>query len=224
MKKLLVGCLVGVVLMGVAGVVAAVYLWRAAAPMVRGATDLAARVERLNALQEIERGLEVTTPFNPPASGELTIAQVERFVQVQAAVKAALGSQFDALAAKYREMVPSGTTDPPVPSPAQVLGALSEIPTIYLDASRAQVQAMNAAKFSRAEFRWVRFRVYQAAGLDAARYDAADLERAIKSVAAQAQVPVAEVTLPDAPAANRALVRPYAARISEWLPLAFFGL
>lgn len=224
MKKLLAGCLVGVVLMGIAGVVAAVYLWRAASPLVRGATDFAERVQRLSSLPEIERGVALTAAFAPPPSGELTAAQVERFVQVQTAVRTALGSKFDALAAKYREMAPSGTKDAPVPSPTQVLGALSEIPAVYLDAYREQVQAMNAAKFSRAEFRWVRFRVYQAAGLDAARYDAADLERAIRAAAAQAQVPVSEVSLPDAPAANRALVKPYADRLGEWLPLAFFGL
>ena len=224
MKKLLVGCLVGVVLMGIAAVVAGIFVWRAATPWVRGATDFATRVETLNALPEIERGLTLTGRYAPPASGELTREQVERFVQVQSAVHAALGGKFDALSAKYRELVPQGGGEHAPPTLPQVLGALSDMPAIYLDACREQVRAMNAAQFSRSEFRWVRLRVYQAAGLEAARYDAADLERAIRAVAAQAQVPVSEVTLPDAPAANKALVKPYAARVAEWLPLAFFGL
>jgi hypothetical protein len=95
---------------------------------------------------------------------------------------------------------------------------------VYLAAWRAQVAAMNAAGFSRDEFSWVRLRVYQAAGLDAVRYDARDLERRIEQLARDARVEVPEVTLPDAPAANRALVKPHVELVRSWLGMAFFGL
>ena len=86
------------------------------------------------------------------------------------------------------------------------------------------MDALNAEKFSREEFSWVRLRVYQAAGIEAARYDPRELERFIKSMASGAQVTVPEVDLPDAPAKNRELVKPYAAQIMEWLAMASFGL
>jgi hypothetical protein len=95
---------------------------------------------------------------------------------------------------------------------------------VYLDAWRAQVAAMNAAGFSRSEFSWVRVRVYQAAGLEAVRYDARDLADAIGRVAEGARLDVPTVTLPDAPAANRALVAPHRELIRSWLGMAFFGL
>jgi hypothetical protein len=43
-------------------------------------------------------------------------------------------------------------------------------------------------------------------------------------MATGAQVDVPDVELPDAPAKNRELVKPYAAQIMEWLAMASFGL
>ena len=95
---------------------------------------------------------------------------------------------------------------------------------VYLDARRAQVDALNTEKFSRDEFSWVRLRVYQAAGIEAAGYEPRELERMIKGMASGAEVTVPDVDLPDAPAKNRELVKPYAKQILEWLAMAAFGL
>jgi hypothetical protein len=111
-----------------------------------------------------------------------------------------------------------------VPSLPDLVGGLKDLSAVYLDAWRAQVAAMNEAGFSRDEFSWVRLRVYQAAGLDAVRYDARDLSRALEQMAKGARLDVPAVTLPDAPAANRALVRPHLELVRSWLGMAFFGL
>jgi hypothetical protein len=228
MKKLLAGCVVGLVVGAIAAAAGAYFLWRAAPVVdrvgdrVSGATE---GLRRLGGVAEIERGLTNTDPFTPPASGELTEAQLERFLRVQSAVEAALGARVDAFTAKYREMartLPDGTRA--IPTMQQVLAGLSELSTVYLDARRAQVAAMNAEGFSRDEFSWVRARVYQAAGLDAIRYDARDLERAIAALAEGVQLTPPEVRLPDAPARNKALVKPHIARIARWIGLAAFGL
>ena len=110
------------------------------------------------------------------------------------------------------------------PTLTQLLSGLGDMSKVYLDARRAQVDALNTEKFSREEFSWVRLRVYQAAGIEAAGYEPRELERMIKGMASGAEVTVPDVDLPDAPAKNRELVKPHAKQILEWLAMASFGL
>jgi hypothetical protein len=225
MKKLLVGCLLAAVLL-IAAAGGALYLaWGYVSPIIRTVTGVTEGVTRLGGVAEIEAGLTTTAPFVAPDSSELTPAQVERFLRVQRQVRLALGTRGEAFAAKYREMTqtrPDGTTT--LPTLPQLLDGIGDLSSVYLDAWRAQVQAMNADGFSRDEFTWVRGRVYQAAGLDAARYNAGDLEDVIEAMARGAQVDAPAVRLPDAPARNRALVKPHVAEVTAWLPMAVFGL
>jgi hypothetical protein len=225
MKKLLAGCLVALLLLAVGAVAGAYFLWRAATPVVERVSDVTDGLRGLADVAEIERGLTTRQPFTPPGSGELTESQVARFLRVQTAVHAALGARTEAFTEKYRQMShtqPDGTAT--IPTLPQLLGGLSDLSTLYLDAWRAQVAAMNVEQFSRDEFSWVRIRVYQAAGLDAIRYDARDLERVIAAMATGVQVTPPDVRLPDAPAVNRALVKPHAQAIAKWVGLAVFGL
>ena len=225
MKKLLIGCFLAAVLLTVAAGGALYLAWGYVGPIVRTVTGVTEGVTRLGGLAEIEEGLTTTAPFAAPDSSELTPAQVERFLRVQRQVRLALGTRGEAFAAKYREMTqtrPDGTTT--LPTLPQLLDGVGDLSSVYLDAWRAQVQAMNTDGFSRDEFTWVRGRVYQAAGLDAARYDAGDLEDVIEAMARGAKVDPPAVRLPDAPARNRALVKPHVAEVTAWLPMAVFGL
>ncbi len=225
MKKFLAGCLIATVVCGVIAAVAVYFAWQFVSPVIESVTQVTEGVKELGGLAEIEKGLTVSTPFAAPDTDELTEEQVARFIRVQSAVKATLGTRTDAFTKKYRELsrtLPDGTVV--VPTMAQVFGGLSDLSALYLEAKRAQVAAMNTEKFSRDEYSWIRMRVYQAAGLDAVRYDARDLERAIKSMAEGAQLSAPDVRLPDVPARNRELVKPHAAALGEWLGMAFFGL
>lgn len=225
MRKFVAGCLVALVLVAIAGGIGAWFLWRAAGPVVDRVTSVTEGVRRLGDVSDIERELTNTASFTAPSSGELTEAQVRRFVRVQTAVRATLGARAEAFTTKYREMsrtLPDGSTT--VPSLPQLLDGLSDLSTLYLDAWRAQVVAMNAEGFSRQEFSWVRTRVHQAAGLDAIRYDARDLERLIAALASGTSIDLPQVSLPDAPARNKALVKPHATAINTWLGMAAFGL
>lgn len=224
MRKFVAGCLFALVLL-VGGVALVVYLaWDLVRPLVATVTGVTEGVRRLGEITDIDRQLTTTTPFAPPESGELTEAQVARFIRVQTAVRAALGTRAEAFADKYRELSrrPDGTSQ--VPSLPDLVGGLGDLPDVYLEAWRAQVTAMNAERFSRDEFSWVRLRVYQAAGLDAVRYDARDLERALEAVARGVRLEAPEVSLPDVPAGNRELVAPHRALLASWLSLAVFGL
>jgi len=225
MKKLLVGCLVVIVLLMVVAGVGAYFLWRAARPAFDSARQMVEGVSQLSEVVEMEDRLANTSAYEGPANGELTAEQVERFLRVQAHVKQTLGTRAEAFREKYKELAttrPDGTEVPP--SLSQLLAGLSDMSQIYLDARRAQVDALNAEKFSRAEFSWVRLRVYQAAGIEAARYDPRELEKLVQAMATGAKVTVPDVELPDAPATNRELVKPHAAQLMEWLAMASFGL
>lgn len=224
MSKFLAGCLVAtVVLVGGAGLVA--YLaWDYVRPIVGAVTGVTEGVRRLGEVTDLDRDLVTTASYEAPASGELTEAQVERFIRVQTAVRLALGERGEAFAAKYREISRNPDGSPAIPSLPDLLGALADLSDVYLEAWRAQVGAMNAEGFSRDEFSWVRLRVYQAAGLDAVRYDARDLERVIASMARGVQLEVPPIALPDAPSRNRELVKPHLPLLSAWLAQAVFGL
>jgi hypothetical protein len=225
MKKLFAGCLVVGVLLGVAAAAGAYFLWRAARPVVDSAMEMADGVSKLSEVVAFEERLANTAPYTGPANGELTADQLDRFLRVQAHVKQTLGTRTEVFKEKYKELGtsrPDGTEVPP--SLSQLLAGLSDLSQIYVDARRAQVDALNAQKFSRAEFSWVRLRVYQAAGIEVARYDPRELERLIKGMATGVKVTVPEVELPDASPANRELVKPHADLLMEWLAMASFGL
>lgn len=225
MFRFAAGCVSGLLLVAALGGAAAYFAWDYVGPLVSTVSDVKDGVTRLGTLTDIDRDLRRTGPFDAPTSGELTADQVTRFIRVQQQVRSTLGTRAEAFATKYRELsgrTPEGTVV--VPSPAQLLGGLRDLSDVYLDAWRAQVQAMNDAAFARSEFSWVRARVYQAAGLDALRYDARDLASALERLAEGARLDVPAVTLPDAPAANRTLVRPHLDELKASLPMAAFGL
>jgi hypothetical protein len=214
MKKFLAGCLMGLLLLGVLVGATLYFTWGYIAPVVATVTGVASGATRLGEAVDIDRDLRNTGTFEPPVTGELTADQVTRFVRVQQQTRAALGDRAGAFADKYRELsrqTPEGTVV--VPSLPDVLGGVKDLSGVYLDAG-----------ISRSEFSWVRVRVYQAAGLEAVRYDARDLADAIGRFAEGARLDVPTVTLPDAPAANRALVAPHRELIRSWLGMAFFGL
>lgn len=225
MKKVLIGCLLATLLLGVLAGVALYVAWGFVSPVIRTVTDVTEGVTKLGGVADIEQDLTTTTPFIAPESGALSAAQVERFVRVQRQVRLALGTRAESFAAKYRELSgrqPDGT--PRVPSLPELLGGVGDLSNVYLEAWRAQVQAMNADTFSREEFSWVRARVYQAAGLDAVRYDARDLEQVIEAMTRGLKTDIPDVKLPDAPPGNRTLVKPHVDELKTWLPMAVFGL
>ena len=224
MRKFIAGCLVGVFLLLAGAGVIGYLAWDVIRPIVTTVTDVTDGMKRLGEVTDLDQALTTATPFTPPESGALTDAQVARFIRVQTTVREALGARVQRFTDTYRTLgqAPDGTSR--IPSLPELLGGLAGLSDVYLDAWRAQVAAMNREAFSRDEFSWVRLRVYQAAGLDAVRYDARDLERVFESLARGVQLEVPTVSLPDAPAVNKALVKPHLPLVSSWLPMAVFGL
>lgn len=221
MKKLAAGCLVVLVACAVAAGVGAFYLFRSARPLVERAGQTMDAIANLGRAREIEAGLTATSTFVPPASGELTAAQVERFLAVQRQVSARLGSGVERLKAKYAQLTAPGAHRIEY---QQVLTGLGDLSDLYLDGKRAQVEALDAAAVSMAEYRWVRLRVFAAAGLEVTDVRLEDLEHWLRSSGADVPTAPDVSALGRVPEANRALVKPHLAELKALMPLAAIGL
>jgi len=220
MKKLLAGCLVIAVLGGVALAGAAYFLYRAASPLLE---DARSYLESYGDSDALERKLENQVAFTAPATGELTAAQVDRFVRVQDAVGGALGERMQAIEQKYERLrAEDGDSQP---SFGELLSGLRDLGGVMAEAREYQVQALNKERFSRSEYSWVRNRVFEAAGLEAtSRIDLSKIQEAIKNGAGDLEIDTSRLPTPDVPARNRELVAPHLQRMNKFVPLAFFGL
>lgn len=224
MRKLLAGCLVVIALAAIATAAALFFGYRFARPYINEATSYIDRVRELPAVAD---RVENKGSFPVPENGELTEDQVQRFLAVQEQVRKTLGSQWsevEARAEAFQEKAKASGRDL---SFGELAGVFSDLGSVFLEARAAHVDALNAQKFSSAEYRWVRLRMYEAAGLElAGSLDLSALEDMVRRGTEGSGVEVPEVSLPDVnvPERNRALVKPHAAKLKEWLPLAFLGM
>jgi len=223
MKKLAIGCLVILVLGGVVLTVGAYFLYRAATPMVEEARNY---VRGWTELSELEKNISNTAPHQPPASGELTAAQMDRFARVQEHVGSSLGERMRQFEEQYRHLKSSGDgAAQPAPSFTELLNGLRELADVFVQARRYQVDALNKEGFSQTEYSWVRARVFQAAGVEAvSSIDFSKLEQVIRDNTGAQDVNIPRLPENQIPARNRDLVKPYLERMDRWIPLAMFGL
>jgi hypothetical protein len=221
MKKLLVGCLAIVVLGVVALGVGAYFVYRAATPYIE---DARAALRGLSELGELDKDIKNKTAHTPPQSGELTDAQLQRFARVQDHVRTTLGQRMKEFETRY-EHLKSQNQGGAQPSFTETMAALRDLANVFLDARRYQVDALNSEGFSQSEYAWVRNRVFEAAGIEAANMiDLGQLERAVREGTGMEDFRAPRVPTRDVPEKNRALVKPYLKQMDEWIPLAFFGL
>ena len=222
MKKLLAGCLIVVVIALIGLGAAAFYAYRWAQPMIQSTGDY---LERAREMTRLGDRITNRSPYVPPAGGELTQAQVERFVAVQTRVRDELGTRWaeiETKSAQIREKTQDNHRDLTF---AELSGVFSDLTGIYLDARRAQVNALNVQKFSDGEYTWVRRRVYEAAGVElAGAIDMSALEQLARDGAGRSKVTLPDMPSPEVPAANIKLVKPHLAKVKAWIPLAVLGL
>jgi hypothetical protein len=151
-KKLLTGCLV-VVLVLVVGAGAAWWfllrpMWNAGGEMLSGAKDWAT---------SLDLGKDITNqaPYDPPADGRLTPAQVAALVQVQEVVVREMGSDLRLLAERARAAQAARSAEQP-PSLADMATAYRETAALLGRLKAAQAAGVNAAGLSREEYAFVR--------------------------------------------------------------------
>jgi hypothetical protein len=215
MKKLAIGCLVVVVLCGAAFV--GISYW--GYMKVKGAVT---QLAELSKIPEIEQGVRVKSPYVIPASGTLTQAQVDRFIKVTTAVQARLGQNMAVFRRNYQSLAQKKeTTAMDLP---QLMGAYRDLAAAWLDAKKAQVEALNNAGLSLDEYRWIRSTAYQAIDVPFMDVDFARIARQAKEDALQGSILIGGAFTGKAPAGNRALVEKYRKQLEDYLPLAGFGL
>lgn len=227
MKKLLVGCLVVLVLLGAGAIVTTCYVARKVnqniiQPMKSAAGELA----QLGEVSKIEAGIKNTATFSPPASGEFTEAQLTKLTDVQGKIRAKLGDRFNEMQAKYKELFQrkseAGITDAP-----ELLRAYRDLAAAWLDAKKAQVAALNEAGLSLGEYRWIRGQAYAALGMPIMELDVSKLMDQIQK---HSENPDDQPTSvggsigPSGPEANRNLVEPVKKALENNVALAMFGL
>src|SRR4249920_3605246 len=101
MKKVLTGCLVVIVIAIIAFGVAAFYAYRAMKPVIDNASNYMDKAREVTRLGD---EIKIKTHYAPPANGELSSTQVERFLAVQGRVRADLNDQWGQIEKKSAEI------------------------------------------------------------------------------------------------------------------------
>jgi hypothetical protein len=214
-NKAAIGCLTVLVLLGAVGAVGGYAAYR----KIRSGVD---RFAGLATVRELDRSVRNHSAYSPPASGELTRAQVEALLRVQAAVRARLGERVDEMQRKYRtHFDKQEATAADLPA---LVSAYGDIADAFVEGKRVQVEALNEVGFSLAEYRWVRAQAYASLDLRMMDIDIARLMDAAQT--GRAPAPLEPVAPPSASAqvANRNLVAPHRKPIEDYGVLAFLGL
>ena len=225
-RSLVIGCLVAVLLAGVAVAVGLYFVWNSdtvqgGLDFARGGADVIANVKKLEEVSDLDRQIESDPGFTPPEDRELTAQQVDRYMAVMEAVRGttegrlqAAGERFENLAGPERDA-----------SPAQVADSLGELAEIVLEAKRVQVAALDEQGFSREEYSWVQRQVYYAIGLgDMSKVDFSDMVEAARDGRIEEMGELAQGSGERAvPEANVALVEPHEEELREWVLFALLG-
>ena len=215
MKKLAIGCAVLLVI-GMVGVAGASWV------AYRKVSSTFAGFAELGSLPELERSIREQRRFSPPASGEPSRAQVQRLLEVQGAVRARLGDRADEFERRYRRLLAKDratAADAP-----EILSAYRDLAGAYMDAKRAQVDALNRAGLSLEEYRWTRSRAYAALGMPLIDVDLSGL---IADVQAGRSPAASTYRVADTSAGSqvvRRMVEPHREALEANVGLAFFGL
>ena len=150
MKKLMIGCAV-LLALGTAGAAGASYF------AYRKVTSAFAGFAELGSIPELERSIRKQAPYAPPPSGEPSRAQVERLLEIQQAVRVRLGTRGDEIEHRYQRLLAKDSAT--VVDLPELVSAYRDLAAAYVDAKRAQVDALNRAGLSLEEYRWTRSQV-----------------------------------------------------------------
>ena len=215
MKKVAIGCLVVLVVAGIA--VAGGSYW--AYMKVKATVQQFAQLSQVG---EIERSVRKKDVYAPPASGELTAKQVNQLVQVLKSVRDRTGQNTAAFQRNYQALAQK--KDATVIDLPSLVAAYRDIASGWLDAKKAQVDALNEAGLSLAEYRWIRAEAYRALDIPFFAVDFGRLADQVKSGTMPAEAPLDAVPSGDVPPGNRKLVEPHRKEFEDYLPFVAFGL
>jgi hypothetical protein len=217
MKKLAIGCGIVVLLIGAAIVGVGYYGYMKVKSTV---TQLA----ELGQVRDIERGVKVQTAFVVPASGELTAAQVDKLLKVTTRVRDRLNADLTTFQRTYKSLADKKeATAADLPA---LLSAYRDLAKDWLNAKRAQVEALNEVGLSLDEYRWIRSSAYAALDIPFMDVDFGRIAEQVKNAGGEvnATVLVGGAFSGKGPASNLKLVEKYRKQLEDYIPLASFGL
>ncbi len=209
----LFGCLGVVMLLLIVGGVAGWWF------VLRPFQQMAAAVQEVATIQQLDQRVTNVDPYTPPEDGELSEAQLERYLAVLRGVRDDLDVRLGELQRRYEDI---GGQQPQLTDVPRLAGAYADLMRLMVRAKEAQVAALNEQGFSLDEYRWVRSEVLTAAGLQGAGYDISSFVQALADgqdpTTAPPPAPAA------APAANRELVERHIDDLEEMGFLVLLGL
>jgi hypothetical protein len=217
MKKFAIGCGIVLVLGAIAAGVFAYWAFNKA-------RDFVGTLSQFEIVTTLDAQLTNQTPFETPASNELTAAQVERFMAVSEHMRTGLGTRFEELRRRYDQIEAMQRTEGRSASATEVLGALKDLAGVVGDLKRAQVAALNASNMSIGEYRWLRDQVYAAAEVPFASFSVSAFVEAAKSGNPDRITEALsgrQASAADVPAVNKELVKPHAQKLRDWAVLAW---
>lgn len=222
MKKVLAGCLIVIVIAIIGFGVAAFYAYRTMKPVIDNASNYMDKAREITRLGD---EIKIKTPYKPPATSELTTTQVERFLAVQTRVRSDLNDQWEQIEKKTAEIKAKADANRQDWTLSEFTAVFTDLGNIYLTGRKSQVNALNVQRFSEGEYEWVRMRIYEAAGVQlAGGMDLSRIEDLARENAGKGGVEIPKMDLPQVPQKNIDLVKPHAAKLKEWLPMAVLGL
>lgn len=150
MKKVLLGCLGLMFVLGMAAIIGGYFfVWK----------PLSGVYSDVSGFAQFEQDVQNQQPFVPPTDGQLTAEQVVNYVYVQDQLDAAVGPRIDAVVAVFNAGKDGG-----VSAQGNGMEALRQLRDSLRTASEArdaQVAALNTRGLSVAEYRWIQSTIVQ---------------------------------------------------------------
>lgn len=205
MKNFLVGCLVAVVILVVAGGTAGYFfIIKPGLEFAGGVQDLIQEYADLN--EQIER----QDGFQPPSDGSVTSEQFQRFLVAQRDMRQAMSGELTALEERIDTMKQELEADNREPGIGEMFTAYQGLGELLIKAKRAQVEALNRYNFSLQEYLYVRNQTYRALGQEVAVASFGDQAPQVRSF--------------DVPESVVEMVSPHREELMEGYAFAWFGI
>jgi hypothetical protein len=217
MKKLAIGCGIVLLVVGIAVVGIGYYGY----VKVKGTV---AQLAELGQFADIEKGVKNKSSFTPPASKELTAAQVDRLLQVQTRVHDKMGAGAAAMERNYKTLLDKkdGTTN--VTDLPALLGAYKDLARLLVDAKRTQVDVLNELNMSIDEYRWIKSEVYHSLGVPFVDMDISQITERTKNGQTAGTLAFNGVPGDKPLEANVKLVEKHRKQFEDNIAMASFGL
>lgn len=205
MKKFLVGCLVVLVVLVVAGGTAGYFF------VIKPAWEIAGGVQEfVQEYAELNEQIERQDGFEPPPDGGITSEEFQRFLVAQRDMRESMTGELEALEERIDTMKQELEAEDREAGIGEMFTAYQGLGELLIKAKRAQVEALNRYNFSLQEYLYVRNQTYRALGQEVAVASFGDQAPQMRTY----EVPEEVVEM----------VKPHREELMEGYAFAWFGI